>query len=172
MLGSRCIRKRLMRGAVSCVLCIFLFLAIDRATATIELMPESSTDTDSQTVKEVMAVFRVADEAVHQRNIKPVMALYSDHYNYHGIKKADVRKIWTDLFDEFQDVTDVHRFSRITKVGSGAKTVVEVTCTGSLSGVSKTSGLRVPIDSVRNSTTSCSKTTPGKYTGMWAIHRG
>lgn len=29
---------------------------------------------------------------------------------------------------------------------SGSSTVIEVTCTGSLSGISKTSGLSVPID--------------------------
>jgi hypothetical protein len=38
-------------------------------------------------------------------------------------------------------------FSKIVKVGSGSNAIIEVTCTGSLSGLSKTSGLRIPIDS-------------------------
>jgi hypothetical protein len=36
---------------------------------------------------------------------------------------------------------------QIVKVGSGSNAIIEVTCTGSVSGLSKTSGLRVPIDS-------------------------
>lgn len=75
------------------------------------------------------------------------MALYAEQYNYHGLKKADMMKIWRDLFDEFRELSNVHQFSRIVKVGSGSQTIVEVTCTGSLSGLSKTSGLLVPIDS-------------------------
>ena len=58
-----------------------------------------------------------------------------------------MRKVWANLFDEFQDLADAHHFSRLTKVGSALKTIIEVTCTGSLSGLSKTGGLRVPIDS-------------------------
>ena len=48
-----------------------------------------------------------------------------------------MRKVWANLFDEFQDLADAHHFSRLTKVGSGSKTIIEVTCTGSLSGLSK-----------------------------------
>ena len=53
----------------------------------------------------------------------------------------------SNLFDEFQELTNVHHSSRLGKVTSGSKTIIEVTCAGSLSGLSKTGGLRVPIDS-------------------------
>ena len=36
---------------------------------------------------------------------------------------------------------------QIVKVVSGSNAIIEMTCTGSVSGLSKTSGLRVPIDS-------------------------
>jgi hypothetical protein len=75
------------------------------------------------------------------------MALYATQYNYHGLKQTDVRKIWSNLFEEYSDISEVHFFSKIAKVGSSSTAIIEVTCTGSLSGVSKTSGLRVPIDS-------------------------
>ena len=56
---------------------------------------------------------------------------------------SDARRIWFDLFEEYRDLGDVHFFSKIVKVGSGSNAVIEVTCTGSLSGFSKTNGLRV-----------------------------
>jgi hypothetical protein len=46
-----------------------------------------------------------------------------------------MRKVWANLFDEFQELSDTHHFSRMIKVGSGSKTIIEVTCTGSLSGL-------------------------------------
>ena len=49
---------------------------------------------------------------------------------------SDVRNIWFDLFEAYRDLSEVHFFSKIVKVGSG-----------NLSGFSKTSGLPVPIDS-------------------------
>jgi hypothetical protein len=63
------------------------------------------------------------------------------------LKQTDVRKIWHDLFEEYHDLSEVHLFSKIVKVGSGSNAIIEVTCTGSLSGLSKTGGLSVPIDS-------------------------
>ncbi|MDR4471371.1 MAG: hypothetical protein MRJ92_01565 [Nitrospira sp.] len=42
------------------------------------------------------------------------MALYSEQYDYHGLKKSDMRKVWADLFDEFQDLTYRH-FSKLAR---------------------------------------------------------
>ena len=104
-------------------------------------------EVDQPTVNQIMDAFHKADAAIAAGNLDGVMALYATQYNYHGLKQADVRKIWHDLFDEYRDLGQVHFFSKIVKVGSGSTAVIEVTCTGSLSGISKTSGLRVPIDS-------------------------
>ena len=76
-----------------------------------------------------------------------IIALHATQYNYHGLKLADIRKIWSDIFKEYRDLGGVHFLSKIAKVGSGSNAIIEVTCTGSLSGISKTSGLRIPIDS-------------------------
>lgn len=104
-------------------------------------------EVDQTTVNQIMDAFHKADAAIAAGNLDGVMSLYATQYNYHGLKQADVRKIWHDLFDEYRDLGQVHFFSKIVKVGSGSNAVIEVTCTGSLSGISKTSGLRVPIDS-------------------------
>jgi hypothetical protein len=120
---------------------------ISPAGAEPQLLPGAGADLDQATVNEVMTTFRQAGDALKARNLDGVMALYSEQYNYHGLKKSDMRKVWSNLFDEFQELSDAHHFSRITRVGAGSKTVIEVTCTGSLSGLSKTGGLRVPVDS-------------------------
>ena len=127
-----------------------LFLAImtlSPATAEVQLLRESTSELDQATIDTVITMFRRADDALKARDAERVMSLYSEQYNYHGLKKSDMRKIWKNLFDEFQELSNVHHLSRLAKVGSGSTTIVEVTCTGSLSGLSKTGGLRVPIDS-------------------------
>ncbi len=134
--------KALLGGGV-----LVLLATLPPARAEVQLLPGAAADLDQATTNEVMNTFRQADEALRARNVDGVMALYSEQYDYHGLKKVDMRKVWMNLFDEFQDLADVHHFSRLTKVGSGSKTIIEATCTGSLSGLSKTGGLRVPIDS-------------------------
>jgi len=104
-------------------------------------------EVDQATVNQIMDVFHKADAAIAEENVEALMALHATQYNYHGLKQADIRKIWSDLFKEYGDLGGVHFFSKIAKVGSGANAIIEVTCTGSLSGISNTSGLRVPIDS-------------------------
>jgi hypothetical protein len=111
-------------------------------------IPQGSiVEVDQSTVNQILDVFHKAEAAIAVGNLEGVMALYATQYNYHGLKQADVRKIWSHLFEEYRDISEVHFFSKITKVGSGSNAIIEVTCTGSLSGVSKISGLRIPIDS-------------------------
>lgn len=117
------------------------------ATAEVQILPQAAPELDQATLTDVLAVFKQADDALLARDVDKLMALYSEQYNYHGLKKADMRKVWTNLFDEFHELSNAHHFSRLTKVGSGSKTIIEVTCTGRLSGLSKTGGLHVPIDS-------------------------
>lgn len=115
--------------------------------AEVRLLPGAAADLDEAVTSGVLKTFQQAGEALRARNVDGVMALYAEQYDYHGLKKSDMRKVWVNLLDEFQDLADVHHFSRMSKIGSGSKTIIEVTCTGSLTGLSKTGGLRVPIDS-------------------------
>jgi len=115
--------------------------------ATTSLSQGATVEVDQATINQIMDVFHKADAAVAAEDLDGVMALYSTQYNYHGLKQADIRKIWSDLFKEYRNLVDVHFFSKLVKVGSGSNAIIEVTCTGILSGISKTSGLRVPIDS-------------------------
>lgn len=115
--------------------------------ATTSIPQGAVVEVDQATVKQILDVFHKAEAAIAAENLDGIMALYATQYDYHGLKQADVRKIWHDLFEEYRDLSEVHFFSKIVKVGSGSNAFIEVTCTGSLSGLSKVSGLRVPIDS-------------------------
>lgn len=139
------IRSRLS-GALAAGL-LLVIVSLSPATAEVQMLHESSPELDKATIETVMTMFRHADEALQARDVDGLMGIYSEQYNYHGLKKADMRKIWNNLFDEFKELSNVHHLSRFAKVGSGSQTIVEVTCTGNLSGLSKTGGLRVPIDS-------------------------
>ncbi len=141
--------RRKGKGEIGLGLGILLALCpvVVPVSAQTEILPGSVGTLDSQTVDAVVAVFHKADEAVHNRDLDAVMALYSEQYNYHGLRKADIRKVWADLFDEYREISDRHLFSKIAKTRSGSMGIIEITCTGSLSGISTTSGLHIPIDS-------------------------
>jgi hypothetical protein len=108
---------------------------------------EAFVQVDQTTVDQILEVFHQGETAIVAENLDRIMAHYATQYNYHGLKQMDIRKIWRDLFEEYRDLSGAHIFSQIVKAGSGSNAIIEVTCTGSLSGLSKTTGLRVPIDS-------------------------
>ena len=115
--------------------------------AATSISQEAFVQVDQVTVSEILDVFQQAETAIAAGNLDRIMALYATQYNYHGLKQAEIRKIWRDLFEEYRDLSEAHVFSQIVTVGSGSNAIIEVTCTGNVSGLSKTSGLRVPIDS-------------------------
>ncbi|MBI5777512.1 MAG: hypothetical protein HY444_08985 [Nitrospirae bacterium] len=121
--------------------------SVQPVAAKTQILAGTTLEADEQTVADILAVFDRAEKAIESRDLDGLMALYSKSYNYHGLHKSDIRKIWSDLFEQYRNIESVHLFTRIMKVGDGSDTIVEMTCTGSLRAVSKTSNLRVPIDS-------------------------
>jgi hypothetical protein len=134
---------------ITYLIAVIGFLAgIEATEAKIVVPPSGSViEVDGATLKAVVGTFEQAEEAIKAHDLDKVMAIYSSQYNYHGLKRDDLRKIWKDLFDEYQEIASTHLFTKMTKVGSGRDAVLEVTCTGHLWARSKTSGLYVPIDS-------------------------
>jgi len=125
----------------------FVFASLGSATAKIVVPDGSIIEVDEHTLKSAVAMFERADQAVKARNLDRVMTFYSSQYNYHGLKKDAIRKVWKELFDEYQEIASTHLLTKFNRVGSGSQAILEVTCTGHLWGRSKTSGLYVPIDS-------------------------
>jgi hypothetical protein len=129
------------------ILAIIFCAGIGTVGAKIVVPSGSVIEVDTATTNTIVAAFEQAEQAIKSHDLVGVMAFYSSQYNYHGLKKDDLHKIWKDLFDEYQEIASTHLFTKMVKVGSGRDAVLEVTCTGHLWARSKTSGLYVPIDS-------------------------
>lgn len=141
-LGRTCLRTITFLMIVTAPL-----FGLGSAQAKIVVPAGSVIEADDATVTSVVTTFERAEQAIKAHDLETVLGLYSSQYNYHGLKRDDIRKIWKDLFDEYKEIASTHLFSKISKVGSGSNAVLEVTCTGHLWAVSKTSGLYIPIDS-------------------------
>lgn len=124
---------------------IWWLAAGSAARATTQLMAGTASEVDDTTTQEILTMFQQADKAAEKRDLNGVMALYSERYNYHGLKKADIRKLWSDLFAHYEQIEATHLFTRIVRGGAGD--VVEVTCSGGVRALSVPGRLRVPIDS-------------------------
>ena len=86
--------------------------------AATSIPPGAIVEVDQPTVNQILDVFHKAEAAIAAGNLDGVMALYATQYNYHGLKQTNVRKIWSSLFEEYRDISEVHFFSKIAKVGS------------------------------------------------------
>lgn len=117
------------------------------AIAKTQLTSGAIQEVDRETVNELLAIFDEAEHAAQTHDMNKIMEIYSDGYAYHGLKKSDIKAIWSKLFEHYKDLESVHSFSVIRKGGSAGSLVVEITCTGVIWGTSKQSNLRTPVDS-------------------------
>jgi ketosteroid isomerase-like protein len=111
------------------------------------MLPGGIQEMDSDALKELLLTFEQAERAMQEHDLDGIMALYSDDYLYHGLKKADVQKIWKQLFEHYRELESFHSFSVVRTVVTGSKLVAEMTCSGVIWGTAKDTTLRLPIDS-------------------------
>ncbi|MGH7164960.1 MAG: YybH family protein [Nitrospiraceae bacterium] len=117
------------------------------ALAETRLAPGATVETDEKTRDEILATFHRAEQAIQARDLDALMAFYSSDYNYHGLKKPDVKKIWEGLFSDYSRIGTTHVFSSVRTTRSADILMAEVTCAGMLWATSDLTGLRVPLDS-------------------------
>jgi ketosteroid isomerase-like protein len=141
--------KMLQVKAVS-VLC-FVAALLNWPSTSVEAKTQITSSTiqevDAQTLQELLSTFEQAEQALQARDLEGIMGLYSDEYLYHGLKKADIRKVWRQLFEHYKELESFHTFSVIRTVGGGTKLTAEMTCTGVVWGTAKDTKLRTPVDS-------------------------
>lgn len=139
---------RLFTAGAAIIAGLLLSTAMPPITdAKTQLTPSTIQEVDPQTLQDILATFEQAERAMTARDLDGLMALYSDEYFYHGLKKADIRKIWAQLFEHYKELESFHTFSVVRAVGAGAKLTAEVTCTGVVWGTAKDTKLRAPVDS-------------------------
>lgn len=98
-------------------------------------------------VKGIVDAFERAESGLQQEELERLMQFYAPSYDYHGLKQADVRRVWGEVFEHYQGLESLHLFSDIKVLNVDGKLRVEVTCTGGLYGTDEQSGKRVTLDS-------------------------
>ena len=98
-------------------------------------------------VRELLASFERAEAGVQKEDLKALMKFYSPSYNYHGLKQADVWRVWEEVFTHYKQLSSTHLFSTVTILKTGSQVRAEVACTGGLYGTEEQSGKRITIDS-------------------------
>jgi hypothetical protein len=117
------------------------------SAAAVEFAPGAAAKSDQQVLKELVAAFDRAEIAVQQADLEALMLFYENDYNYHGLKRPDVRRVWTEVFSHYGHITSRHLFSELRIVQDGIRKKAYVTCTGGLYGTDKASGRFITIDS-------------------------
>ena len=149
---------RIRRRCLSVVAALWLALSPE-SHAVVQTLPEVSLTVDGRalhdhasvvsdpTVQEILAAFGRAESAVQKEDLAPLLQFYAKGYNYHGLKPADVRRIWGEVFTNYRDLSSTHLFSEVKLFRSGPQLRAEITCTGGLYGTEAEGGTRITLDS-------------------------
>lgn len=117
------------------------------SVAAVEMAPGAVKEAERTIAKELAAAFDRAEKAVQGADLDALMLFYEKAYNYHGLKRSDVRRVWTEVFSHYRQISSRHLFTELKVVHSGSKMKAFATCTGGLYGTDKESGKPVTIDS-------------------------
>lgn len=115
--------------------------------AVVEFAPGAGVDTDQPVMRELIAAFNEAETAVKKADLDALMRFYATDYNYHGLKRSDVRRVWEEVFLHYRDISSSHVFSELKLVQADGVRKASVTCTGGLQGTEKQTGKPITIDS-------------------------
>jgi hypothetical protein len=139
---------------------VLLWLAFLRESrGAVELLPEASVTVDGRvmadhdaalkypTMREILAAFGRAETAVQRRDLDGLMNFYAKAYNYHGLKQGDVRRIWSEVFVHYRDLSSTHLFSGVKVFRSGPQLRAEIICTGGLYGTEVEGDRKITLDS-------------------------
>lgn len=102
---------------------------------------------DQKTVDEIMAAYKRAEEAVQRRDLSGVMAFYSENYQHRGLRKVEIKRFWSDLFERYHDFSSTHVLTRITSHTDTTPPKSDVACTGSVWAIANQTNQRENIDS-------------------------
>lgn len=140
---------RIYRVALLCLSmggAIALVATASRADHPIIVRPSPDIRADAKTVEQIVEVFDRVQALMDAKDLKGLMALYSDRYNHGGITKKELEKFWKDLFARYNRIIGHHIFTKIVMLPDKERAVM-VTCTRALWGTVVEKGKRLPIDS-------------------------
>lgn len=112
---------------------IFLVVPLQSALAEIQI-PESATITTNEaTLKELEVFYEEIEKALADEDIDKLMSFYAEDYLHRGITKRQLRFMWLEIFNTYQELYSIHAFSRIHVNGPDGI----LGCSGALLGVKK-----------------------------------
>jgi hypothetical protein len=117
------------------------------SSAAVEIESAVVVKADQKIMKELVTAFDRAEVAVQHADVDALMLFYEKGYNYHGLKRPDVRRVWAEVFSHYGQVNSKHVFTELKVVRVGPIQKAFVTCTGGLYGTEKESGIPITIDS-------------------------
>jgi hypothetical protein len=115
--------------------------------AAVEFAPGVGADADQPVINELVAAFNEAEVAVKSADLERLMKFYATRYNYHGLNRSDVRRVWEEVFLHYQDISSSHVFTELRLVQADGVRKAYVTCTGVLHGTEKQTANPITIDS-------------------------
>jgi ketosteroid isomerase-like protein len=115
--------------------------------AAVEFAPGVGGDADQPVIKEMVAAFNEAEAAVKKSDLDALMKFYALAYNYHGLKRSDVRRVWEEVFLHYREISSSHVFTELKLGQADGVGKAYVTCTGGLHGTEKQTGKPITIDS-------------------------
>ena len=115
--------------------------------AVVEFSPGVGVAADQPVMKELLAAFNEAETSVKKADLDALMSFYATDYNYHGLKRSDVRRVWEEVFLHYRDISSSHVFTELKLVQTGGVRKAYVTCTGGLHGTEQQTGKPITIDS-------------------------
>ena len=115
--------------------------------AVVEFAPGVGVDADQPVMRELIAAFYEAETSVKKADLDALMSFYATDYNYHGLKRSDVRRVWEEVFLHYRDISSSHVFTELKLVQAGGVKKAYVTCTGGLHGTEQQTGKPITIDS-------------------------
>lgn len=115
------------------VLLAAVVFAAPPAKAEIQLPEEEKIVANYQAMQQFRAFYDEVEAALKAEDINRIMALYADDYLHQGITKRQLRFMWLEIFNAYDELYSIHAFSKINVTGADAI----LNCTGALLGVEK-----------------------------------
>ena len=110
-----------------------------------EIDPAAKQQLGEQTFNEVMMFFHAAEKAIETKDLKTLMALYSDNYRDGDHDKKSAEQTWQRIFATFDTMAMFHKM-KLEKM-SADRNMVVFRCNGLLAGIPSHNGApnKVPI---------------------------
>jgi len=124
-----------------------LFRLSDRFTMVID--PAAKQQLGDKTYNEVTAFFKAAEQAIETKDLKALMALYSEGYSNGDHGKKSVEQIWKRIFSRFGKMATHHNMQLANMTAmkkSTDKNIIIMRCSGLLLGISDPDKGVVTID--------------------------